>query len=76
MKISNESINDFEKLSVRALLHIFVDVTDELKKRGIIRSNNIPTGDYAERIACEAFGLEQMAGSFAGYNAKSLSGRN
>lgn len=38
------------------LLALYVSVLDELKARGITRTNNLPTGDYAERLVCDALG--------------------
>ena len=41
----------------------------ELQRRGILRSDNTPTGDYAEWIVSQALGLSLEGNSKAGYDA-------
>lgn len=56
-------------LSVPELLRLHVQVSEELRTRGIIRSANNPTGDLAETLFCRAFGWTQVANSMQGYDA-------
>ena len=46
----------------------------ELRDRGILRSANNPTGDYAEWLFCQAFGWDQAANSVKGYDATDSDG--
>jgi len=39
----------------------------QLRVRNLVRTSNSPTGDYAERICCERFGLERK-----GFSEKSI----
>lgn len=45
------------------------EVADELRKRGITRSSNNPTGDLAEYLFCKAFGWRQADNSQANVDA-------
>lgn len=60
---------DLDDLSVSALLALQVHISDQLIKRGIVRSANAPTGDYAETLFCRAFGWELAPKSAKGYDA-------
>lgn len=60
---------NFRALSVSELLETHTGVLDELRERGILRSANNPTGDYAEWLFCRAFGWEQAANSVKGFDA-------
>lgn len=51
------------------LLGRYAAMGDELRARGITRSENTPTGDYAERVVADALGLELAAKSVRGYDA-------
>ena len=42
--------NEMEMLSVRGLLGLHVAALDELRRRGVLRTENNPTGDYAEYL--------------------------
>ena len=61
--------SSFDRLTDQDLLQQYVAVMDELKSRGITRTDNIPTGDYAEKLACKALGLKPTERSFKGYDA-------
>jgi hypothetical protein len=51
------------------LLVLHSDVADELRRRGITRSSNNPTGDLAEYLFCKAFGWKQADNSQANVDA-------
>jgi hypothetical protein len=46
---------DFRQLTVNELLALGVDATQELRRRGIVRTANNPIGDFAEYLFCRAF---------------------
>jgi hypothetical protein len=51
------------------LLALHARVTEELRKQGITRSSNNPTGDLAEYLFCKAFGWKQAGNSNAHIDA-------
>lgn len=51
------------------LLLLHSDIMEELRRRGIVRSANNPTGDLAEYIFCKAFGWDREGNSKAGFDA-------
>lgn len=52
------------------LLALHVAVLDELRDREITRSNNLPTGDYAEYLVARHFGVELQANSYKGFDLR------
>lgn len=56
------------------LLALWSSIMDELRGRGVIRSSNNPTADYAEYVAAEHLGVRLVDNSTAGYDATSLDG--
>lgn len=50
---------DLSKLSPVKLLSLHVNISEELRTRGIIRTSNNPTGDLAETLFCKALGWQQ-----------------
>lgn len=56
-------------LSPPELLVLHSEVADELRKRGITRSSNNPTGDLAEYLFCKAFAWTQADNSRANVDA-------
>lgn len=50
------------------LLALYVAALDELRARGITRSDNVPTGDYAERIVAAHFNVPLEPNSAKGYD--------
>jgi len=52
------------------LLALHVAVLDELQDRGITRSNNLPTGDYAEYLVARHFGVALQANSYKGFDLR------
>ncbi|MDK9559134.1 hypothetical protein QQF73_15985 [Marinobacter sp. M216] len=55
-------------LSVKELLQLQVSATNELKARGVVRTQNNPLGDYTEWLVARALNLELQANSKAGYD--------
>jgi len=60
---------DLTGLTPPQLLVLHSEVADELRKRGITRSSNNPTGDLAEYLFCKAFGWKQASNSQANVDA-------
>lgn len=60
---------DFSKLSIADLLATHCFVIGELQRRGVLRSGNNPTGDYAEWLVSSKLGLELAGKSCKGYDA-------
>ena len=58
------------ELSHQELLHLFAQVGDELRARGLSRSANSPVADLAEALVAEALGLRLATNSTAGFDAK------
>lgn len=56
-------------LTVSELLKSHGAVLDELKRRGVVRSKNNPTGDYAEWLAASRLGLKLETNSAKGFDA-------
>lgn len=65
---------DLKPLTISELLQAHSGILEELRGRGILRSANNPTGDYAEWLFCRAFGWEQAANSVKGYDATDAEG--
>ncbi len=65
---------DLKPLAISELLQAHSGILEELRGRGILRSANNPTGDYAEWLFCRAFGWEQAANSVKGYDATDAEG--
>lgn len=55
-------------MSVRDLLKHSAGVLIELRRRGVVRTDNAPLGDVAERIVSEAFGGVLSANSGKSYD--------
>jgi hypothetical protein len=56
-------------LSAPQLLVLHTQIGDELRKRGILRSANNPTGDLSGYLFCKAFGWNQAGNSHANVDA-------
>ena len=67
-------MTDLQKTSVSELLKAHASIIDELMGRGVLRTQNNPTGDYAEWVCCKAFGWDQAPNSAKGYDATDQSG--
>jgi len=62
-------------LQTKDLLKLQSDVIGELRNRGILRTMNNPTGDYAEWLVASALGLKLANNSAAGHDAESETGK-
>jgi len=51
------------------LLRLYSELLDELRQRGLIRTNNNPVADYAEKVVIDKLGLEQAQKEAKGYDA-------
>lgn len=56
------------QLSEKELLQLQAAATNELKSRGIVRTQNNPLGDYTEWLVARALGLELQNNSKTGYD--------
>jgi hypothetical protein len=56
------------------LLRQYTAVIDELKNRGIVRTNNAPLGDFTEWLVAKRMNLDLAPNSKAGYDAISDAG--
>lgn len=65
---------DLSTYSRQELLVLYVQVMNELRKRGIVRSFNNPVGDIGEGIVCEALNLTMANKSSKGYDATGQDG--
>jgi hypothetical protein len=68
------SFPDFSKLSISELLVTYNMVMSELRYKEVIRTENNPTGDYAEWLVTQKLNLRLEKNSAAGYDAKDLDG--
>lgn len=64
-----------QNIKTHALLSNLGMILEELRHRGICRSENIPTGDLAEYLACKALDLKLATNSTKGYDALDAEGR-
>ncbi|MAU09074.1 MAG: hypothetical protein CL607_04575 [Anaerolineaceae bacterium] len=64
----NDDLN-LSQYSTSALLRMHGALLSELRSRGVLRSENNPTGDYAEYLFSRAFGWTLETNSRSGYDA-------
>lgn len=62
-------MTDLKSLSLRGLLRLHVDIMEELRYRGVVKSANNPTGDLAEFLFCRTFSWQQASNSQRGFDA-------
>jgi len=60
---------DISGLNPTELLVLHAQIAEELRSRGITRTSNNPTGDFAEYLFCKAFGWKQECNSNAHIDA-------
>jgi len=65
---------DASSASTPELLRTYAEVHEALRRRGLMRSTNAPTGDYAAYLFCKAFGWEQSIDGTLGFDAKDSRG--
>jgi hypothetical protein len=63
------------ELTPAQLLAMHADITEELRRRGIVRSSNNPTADVAELLFCRAFGWQQAGNSHPAADATCAEGK-
>jgi hypothetical protein len=56
-------VRDLRDLTPPELLVMHAAVSEELRRRGVIRSSSNPVGDLAEHLFCRAFGWKQAPNS-------------
>lgn len=66
--------DNFASLTITELLAAHGALLDELKRRGVVRSKNNPTGDYAEWLVSEKLGLSLETNSSKGFDATDSQG--
>lgn len=65
---------DLSTMTISGLLSSHSAVLDELRRRGVLRSKNNPTGDYAEWLVSTRLGLSLADNSAKGYDATDAAG--
>ena len=63
-------MTDLQNKTIIELLELHVDIMKELQARDILRSNNLPTSDFAEYLFCKTFGWKQKDNSNPGFDAE------
>lgn len=61
-------------LTDKELLQLQASATNELKARGVVRTQNNPLGDYTEWLVARALDLDLQTNSKAGYDGVSKDG--
>ena len=59
---------DLSELDEKELLRLQASAKNELFRRGVVRTQNNPLGDYTEWLVSEALGLDLQSNSKAGYD--------
>jgi hypothetical protein len=65
---------ELSNLTDQRLFGVWVSAMAELRRRGILRSDNTPTGDYAEWLVANALGLTLEGNSTSGFDARAEDG--
>ena len=65
---------DFSKDNDSELLVAYSQLMEELRRRSIVRTSNNPVADYAEKVAVERLGLEQVGKEEKGFDAVDAQG--
>lgn len=68
------TMDNLTSVTISELLQFHGAVIDELKRRGVVRSKNNPTGDYAEWLAATRLGLMLESNSAKGFDATDSQG--
>ena len=64
-----------DNLSVAELLGLHVGISEQLRSRGIVRGENVPTGDLAEFLFCRSYEWTQANNSEKAFDAKDGEGK-
>ncbi len=65
---------NLKELGVKELLQLQASITNELKDRKIVRTQNNPLGDYTEWIVAKALNLQLASNSKSGYDGETKDG--
>ena len=65
---------DTHTASVAELLSTYREILRELQSRGVLRTNNAPTGDYAEYLVAAHFGGDLAPNSEKSWDVRSANG--
>ncbi|MCY3772549.1 MAG: hypothetical protein OXG98_11095 [Gemmatimonadetes bacterium] len=68
-------MNDLSTLSLRRLLGLHSGIMEELRRRGVARNENNPTGNVSEFLFCRAYDLQVAPNSEKGFSARDRGGR-
>jgi len=71
---SQSTLPNLSELEPIDLLRQYTAIIDELKDRGIVRTNNAPLGDFTEWLIAKKMNLELAPNSKSGYDAISDAG--
>ena len=63
-------MSDLENLPLVRLLGLHADIMEELRRRGVARNENNPTGNLAEFLYCRAFCWQPAPNSEKGFSAR------
>lgn len=63
------SDDELKQLTAGDLLKLHVAALGELRRRGVLRTENNPTGDLAEHLFCRAFSWQPAGNSQKGFDA-------
>lgn len=66
---------DLSSLTIAELLRLWAGTMNELRVRGVVRTNNNPVGDIAEAIVHEHYGGQRGSFSQKGWDVQDPSGR-
>jgi len=61
--------NNLEGKQNHELLSLYSELMEELRRRGLTRTNNNPVADYAEKVVTEYLDLRQASKEAKGYDA-------
>ena len=68
-------MRSLDNLSVAELLGLHVGISEQLRSRGIVRGENVPTGDLAEFLFCRSYEWTQANNSEKAFDAKDGEGK-
>ena len=68
------SVGELKGVSLLGLLALHAGILEELRRRGVARSANNPTGSLAEFLFCRAFCWKQAPNSEKGFDATDAEG--
>lgn len=63
---------ELKEMADKALLELYAELMDEARRRKLIRSNNNPVSDYAEKLVAEKMTLKLCSKSTKGFDAEDV----